>query len=345
MKQHMRGMIILLVCSFIFVSCSNEKETGSSAENQTEKTDNQGSEVTEEKAEDISFGEKKDLGEKENVDSIFAFLDQLKLPNMTLDSEEDFNYLFSKSFISTKDEPMYLLHLTYNDGASNDLLAETHLYISNNTKRIDYGDVYDKETETLSSGTEVTIGKYDTEFITTLFEEDGIYYRFEVVSEDREAVKEYLIGIMEEMEKKNDLYEKMHTELENTVNEYFIMPNYFANNLNLESMNMADEAISFRYEEDFITDNDEEVDSQLIYFTSNESDPAFENFHDEDISEDIELPSGRKAKKIVEEDRENSIYLEENDVHIKFTGRRIERPLDNEGADELIKIIDSMEVD
>src|SRR5699024_1586595 len=100
-------------------------------------------------------------------------------------------------------------------------------------------------------------------------------------------------------------------------------------------------------------DDGEDVGSQINYSVTSEPGSSFRDFEDEDITKDIELPSGRKAHIISAADRDeeeiydnqNEIYLEEKDLHIKIHGYNVERPLDTEDADELIQIIDSVHVD
>src|SRR5699024_1494208 len=178
----LKKVIRLLIPCFLVIfitGCGTEDETSSDrAEgNEKEETMEQDSEDAEEEV-DITFGEKMDVGEEETIEEIFEFLGSIKLPSFSLDNPEELHYMFDKKFTFSDDDPTFFAHLTYDDGASGDLLAETHLYISNHEDKLDYGEMLDTEEETLSNGVEVTIGKYDTEFITTIFEEDGIYYRF-----------------------------------------------------------------------------------------------------------------------------------------------------------------------
>lgn len=236
-----------------------------------------------------------DLGEEETIEEIFEFLGSVKLPSFSLDNPEELTYMFDKNYIFGDDDPIFFAHLTYDEGASGDLLADTHLYISNHEDKSDYGEMLDTEQETLSNGVEVTIGKFDTEFITTLFEEDGIYYRFEVLSEDRDAASDNLIEVMEAMDEKNDLYEKMNNEMKKSVDEYFIMPPYFATNLDLNMVSIDEVGMSFSYKNSFTTDNGEDVGSQINYSLTNEWDSSFQDFEDEDITKEKELPSGREA--------------------------------------------------
>lgn len=69
---------------------------------------------------DVQFGQKTNMGEEEDIESIFEFLKDIQLPNITLDHPEEIHYVFKKKHIREND-PTYSLELIYDKEVSEDV--------------------------------------------------------------------------------------------------------------------------------------------------------------------------------------------------------------------------------
>lgn len=323
-------LVFILMMTFLLIAC------GSDEDNSKDEEEKKQEDTEDNTKEDITFGDKEDLGEEENIEDLLSFLDEMKFPDIEFEDDELILYTEKKKI--KQDEPSYRMEITYS-GKLGDNHTRIRIVAFNDEK--DFESLLPsepEETETLSDGREVMM-EVSSNAKAAYVEDDGLFYVFSTSKENDVMPKDTFLDAIEGMEKKNHLYDRSKERMAQSVEDYFEMPEKFPTNIKLSNVEINDNTVRFGYSNKYHTEDGEEVTSRLTYGVSED----LYGDTTEDRYDEIELPSGREAFSMPEEDENKDIIiLKENGLEY-FTGAKdLERPQDSEEMENIIEIIDSV---
>src|SRR5699024_8594273 len=330
MKKYLAITMMLLACSLLFVACNKQEE----------EDDNQ--------VHDIQFGEKTDMGEEEDMESIFEFLGDIRLPDITLDNPEEIHYVFKKKHIQEND-PTYSLGLIYDKEVSEDVNNLVDVEISNHEEALDSNYKENLLRETIMDGKEVSIWEPHENVISVTFEDNGLHYYLRFQLGNFGAVSEDDAELVKIIDKETELHDEMHKQLTQSFEEKFILPSYFTTDLDLYEAYISRGGLGFHYTKDYDPDNNKEKVPHLTYSISS-GDLSWIERDDVEHYEDIVLPSGREAF-MTQDDRAegfphngaNKIYTTDDERVFHLRAYNIKEVEQKEEAQNLIKVMDSID--
>jgi|SRR5699024_3671768 len=333
-KKHMWKTTILLVSILLFTACSNEAKE----------------EAKKEEIKQIQFGKKVNMGEKESIESVFEFFEDVPLPQLNENNPDDIFYRFLKRDID-KADPTYMLELSYDKKDFDFLERSVRMYISNQEDATMFNDLEFVRNKSLLDEKEVEIRKSENDVVMVAFAEGGLHYVLEFHPLDEGYVTSVTKEIIESIEPDAELKERINQELRQSVEDNFTLPSYFAKDVVLYTLSMSKGSIDLHYQKDMKDTEWKILPHFRISHTTTEDHSNWSEEEGGPKFQEIELPSSREAYMTQDSegpffypyDDSKTIGVIEEERHFYVEAYNIEEA--EYGADpvHLIKVVDSIE--
>lgn len=285
--------------------------------------------------------------EKEYLEEALSILnDILYLDQVTLD--EDRGKFYVEKNRNIPDNPSIFVSLDYL--VDDKTKARLNVQVSNKDAGVKLDAEEVDEHYTTNNGTEVFLEeKYDIMF--AYFEVDGLFYTIEGQNiENSSLTWDSFKNKMDHMGKSNSFAESFKTEAVEIMENTFVMPTYFASNLDLTSAIVENTGIELKYMgTNNTTGKKGEVRSSITYSVNDEP------FHYETRkSKTIDLSKNTKGDLIIGYDRpvesssvyhQNVLFFEQQGLYFQIHTSNIETPINTRATKQLKKIANSVMVD